>query len=75
MWWTSVTQLALGAAVFLIGWWGRRNAGELGARSSTGRTSTEPTAESRQWRVIRRGGLTCQVVGCFFAVLSALPLL
>lgn len=75
MWWTSVTQLVLGAAVFLIGWWGRRNAGELVARSRAGATSTEPTAESRQWRVIRRGGLVCQVVGAFFAALSALPLL
>lgn len=75
MWWTLVTQLLLGAAVFLIGWWGRRNAGELVARSGTGRISTEPTAESRQLRVIRRGGLACQVVGGFFVALSVLPLL
>lgn len=68
--WTAVTQLVLGGALFVLGWWGRRNAAELVAESGA-----KPTAESRQVGVIRRGGLACQVVGSFLAVLTMWSLL
>ncbi|HVV08327.1 hypothetical protein [Amycolatopsis sp.] len=58
-----VFQLALGIALALIGWWGRRNAPAL-ARAGPG--------HQHRTTVLRRGALACQVVALLF-VLTAVP--
>lgn len=58
--WTMVgSQLALGAALALIGWWGRRNAPAL-ARAGPG--------HEQRATVLRRGALACQVVALLFVL-------
>jgi hypothetical protein len=64
----GLTCLAIAGVCFALGVWGRRSAETLALPSVLG--------ENREHRiaVLRRGALTCQIVGVVFAVAGLLLL-
>lgn len=63
--------LGLGGVLLAAGYWGRRNAATLGHVPGL-----DPDLQQRRIAVMRRGALTCAVVGVVFLVLAGVtPLL
>ncbi|MCU1651093.1 MAG: hypothetical protein JWQ60_2242 [Pseudonocardia sp.] len=56
--------LAGSAMLFLLGYWGRRNAEDLVP------VSLHPDERARRTRVLRRGSMTCCVVATLFLIVG-----
>lgn len=61
--------IVLGATLSVIGRWGAHNTADLI------RGALPPEEQNKRERVLRRGSVTCQIIGACFVVASAVRLL